>query len=152
MGFRDSGQPKKSPFSSVHVAYNYTDFDKSLELLLQSFGEACNLIAEKYNDRSLLLVLPLRALGNQVFATYPANLKELSTECDEFEPPSLYLLDRKHNINTEFVEEHVKPISFFELIPNSEGLRAYYREWRDFQNVSQNWEYSRAIYIQYYLP
>lgn len=96
------------------------------------------------------LVIPLIAYGQQLVAAPPLDVNDVVGQLDR-EPPSLYVLDWNAYKIRHIVEEYRLPLAFT-LSPSlmSDSIDTYYREFRDEMGIRRGWEYSRAIYLEYY--
>lgn len=97
-----------------------------------------------------VLVIPLISQAFNIEMRTPASIEDLHNQIDSFEPPSLILLDWQHNKMVAPCEEYCSPLDFQLLHPSQDHIYIYYREFRYLLGKFNNWEYSRAVYVEYY--
>lgn len=97
-----------------------------------------------------ILVIPLVSQDFNIEMKIPTSMEDLYNQIDSLEPPSLILLDWQHNKMVAPCEEYCCPLDF-QLLPSlQEYIYIYYREFRYLLGKVNKWEYSRAIYAEYY--
>jgi len=95
------------------------------------------------------LVIPLVSSSRKLTMKVPLNLEELIHQRDQNEPPSLYLIDWRPNKTRVVCEEFHTPLSF-NLLTIGNQVYSYYREFRYSLGIKNNWEYSRAVYVEFF--
>jgi len=96
------------------------------------------------------LVIPLSTGSFHLTANVPSSLREIESQLD-IETPSLYLLSWNIARCVEVYEEYKSPLAFELISASFKGAYAYYREFRDATAIKNGWEFSRCIYIEYFI-
>ncbi len=94
-----------------------------------------------------MLIIPLQVIGTQLTKEVPKDKAALIRELDD-EPPSLYLLHPDTLKMVEFCEEYKCPLPFELAISSVYNLYIYYREFRCAEILTNQWEFSRCIYVR----
>ncbi|MCB0107995.1 MAG: hypothetical protein KDE53_18865 [Caldilineaceae bacterium] len=97
-----------------------------------------------------VLVIPLISQSFNIEMKVPTSVEDLRNQIDISEPPSLILLDWQHNKLVAPCEEYCSPLDFQLLDSSQDQVYIYYREFRYLIGKINSWEYSRAIYAEYY--
>jgi len=118
-----------------------------IPLGLTAFGRLIELLQALQLPVKPMLVIPLTSHSNQISRIIPSNMSDLETELTP-EPPSLYLLDWTPVEYFGVCEEYRSPLPF-NLLAQS-GVYVYYREYRYEMDIIHDWEFMRAIYVNYW--
>jgi len=97
-----------------------------------------------------ILIIPLISQSVNIEMKAPTSVEDLRNQIDSSEPPSLALLDWQHNKLATPCEEYCSPLDFQLLNSSQNQVYIYYREFRYLMGKINNWEYSRAIYAEYF--
>lgn len=79
----------------------------------------------------------------------PKNKEEIISQLG-LEPPSIYLLSWDSSKYLSVNEQYKKPLGFNLLHHKVEGVFTYYIEYRNQIGIENDWEFSRAIYLDYF--
>jgi len=96
-----------------------------------------------------IMVIPLKYSDSRVALLAPNSFEDLCTQYDAKESPSLYLIDWQGCKFAAPCEEYCVPL-IFELPIDTIKVYSYYREYRYQLGIDRNWDFSRAIYAEYY--
>ncbi|MGD8781977.1 MAG: hypothetical protein PVH88_23815 [Ignavibacteria bacterium] len=139
-------------FVTEHIdeIFNYEwDEIREIEFCLDAF----DILVDEINKHSLkcvpMLVLPLN-FTEELKIEVPSwnELRKLLID----EPPSLYLQKANQYLMLNRYEEYRRPINInyeFHYL-NVENISIYYKIYRDEKSFSNDWEFARAIYIEYF--
>ncbi len=95
-----------------------------------------------------MLVIPLVTISNKFERTVPLTINDLESQLS-FEPPSLYLL-AWHALEYEVEgEAYWIPLKFELLGSCPKRVHTYYKEVRYKDGIENDWEFTRAIYLEY---
>jgi hypothetical protein len=143
--------------SSVHpVTVHLRDLLGEVEPPIESVNksiQAFNILIEQLTGLGTpvkpVLVISLKSYSHKFDNQSPMNMEELSNQLDQYESPSLYLLDWQLPKSIALCEELRVPFSAPWLGVNIHTY-LYYREFRYSMAINNKWEVSRAIYAEYY--
>ena len=125
--------------------------DKLFEGSLALFLECVGLVKEKSLDGEVMPALVIPLLYSDKLHVWDDSIS-LSDQLHDMEPPSLYLIEYKIAKYFEKVEEYRVPVEldlgWVEL--TKKNFSIYYRCHRSIEEIENDWEYSRAIYLEYY--
>jgi hypothetical protein len=123
------------------------NLNEYLTLGLVAFGQLVELLQILQFPIKPMLVIPLASHSSQISRIIPSSMSDLETELTP-EPPSLYLLDWTPVECFGVCEEYRSPLPF-NLLTQS-GVYVYYREYRYEMDILHDWEFMRAIYVNYW--
>lgn len=112
--------------------------DKWASATLFAFSE----LRRKGSSGSFRLVACFPLRSSDELDVRPAQWSDLTSDVDE--PPSLHLVDQVAALGTEDCEEYRHPMDG----PPLNECIAYYRCFRPHLGIDNDWEYTRAIYIE----
>lgn len=132
--------------ASVHFdmldesAKGFSLIDLSISIL--EFSVQC--LEDKVHDIMPLIIIPLESTIGMSIA-----IPKFDSIGEHIEPPSLYLLRRDVAKYREQCEEYKTPL-FDERISGKTQVYCYYRCFRNMNEIVENWEYNRCIYLEYH--
>lgn len=114
---------------------------------------AFNLLIEQLSVSGMpvkpVLTISLRSYSHKIEYQLPKSMEELIDQIDPYESPSLYLVNWNPPKSIALCEELRAPLSAPWLGVNLHTY-LYYREFRYGLAFNNRWEFSRAIYAEYY--
>ncbi|WP_425147462.1 hypothetical protein [Deinococcus sp.] len=113
-------------------------FTNTIDYLI-NIGKKCKVI----------LVLPLETLSSELSCLIPQTQSDVEKAMSA-ESPSLYITAEDIFSYKEPIEEYKHPLNFSLCEIYSENVLEYYREYRSILELNNSWEYSRAIYLEYF--
>ena len=100
-----------------------------------------------------ILVIPLEATSTMIELNTPRSVEAMEDQL-AFEPPSLCLEDWGSSKHFAVCEEYKSPLAFDLMdigIPiDDHNVYVYYREHRYAMGIENEWEFARAVYVEYY--
>jgi hypothetical protein len=142
---------------SDHITYFYTEAlpkDQWIPLTIMEFQNIVTELELLGNPCKCGVVIPLLGKWKKIRFKVPSTSEEIEAEFD-MEPPSLFLENWEFK-NYEWIEEYRLPINSGILLNPEKTIKpldyfyTYYREYRSFEDLLNNWEYGRCIYIEYF--
>lgn len=115
----------------------------------RAFGYLAELIKKTQHRVKPTLVIRLLTISANLGMNVPYSWEAIEDQLTH-EPPSLYLLDWEIVKGYTVREEFSSPLPFqlMEEIPDK--IYVYYKEFRSAEDIENNWEVARGIYIEYF--
>lgn len=130
----------------VHLQLNQNLVSESLE----AFAALVSIIRQKGDIVQPMLAIPLEYKYNYILREVPSNLEEIVRRRRAEEPPSLYLLPWDAWVQPVQHEEYRCPLPFDILHHQVIGINSYYREFRNLDDMANDWEFTGCVYVAYY--
>ena len=135
----------KNPIS-IHIN-NECDAANLLERSLKLFEFILNCDLDLKVNKPIL-VIPLKPV--QIFSKEIIQFNQC-TELLSDEPPSIYIVNRSDSKICERCEEYKLPVNVPIITQKTDiFLYAFYREFRNFLGITNDWEYERCLYLEAY--
>lgn len=122
---------------------------ESLRISLDAFEQVINILLKNGVPVQPSLTIILESESKKIELNIPKNRKEIVAQLAP-EPPSVYLVSWDASKYLSVIEEYKTPLPFDLLLNEVEGVITYYIEYRGSIGIENDWEFSRAIYLDYY--
>lgn len=127
---------------------------RSVSALEQLFAEGVANIQTHGLGLDLILVVTIEAIDSVTEFPRPKGirLKGLLEEASDEEPPSFYLVGRDLCLMDRNIEEYRCPVHWEIPGLSTESYSVYFRIYREPEDIDNDWEYYRALYVHWSPP
>jgi hypothetical protein len=117
---------------------------------------AFDLIIDQLQNRhfsgKVVLAFPLNIRGRKISMKPPKDYADFENQLDTLTPPSIFVFSWDISKYMEYVEEYIVPVEYdLPIKIDKEKTLVYFREHRNGLSLVNQWEFSRCIYIEYFL-
>lgn len=117
-----------------------------------AFESIVEVLQNKHFSGKVVLAFPLIIRGRKISMKPPKDSNDLEKQLDDLTPPSIYIEPWEISKYMEYVEEYIVPVEYdLPINIDKEKTLVYFREHRNGLSLVNKWEFSRCIYIEYYL-
>lgn len=123
--------------------------DEILDLSLNAFVHLIEILVKDGVPVKPFLAIVLEGDSREIQFDIPENKKDITNQLSN-KPPSLYLVDWDSSKYLTVIEKYQTPLPFELLEDNIVGVYTYFIEYRGAIGIDNDWEFARAIYLDYY--